>query len=61
MDGKKIVKIASGQQHSLALDDTGFVVCHPLSQFLMSYGLVLCMCGDTTGIVVLDLETKLTC
>ncbi|KAF9524401.1 regulator of chromosome condensation 1/beta-lactamase-inhibitor protein II [Crepidotus variabilis] len=25
MDGKKIVKIASGQQHSLALDDTGVV------------------------------------
>lgn len=26
MSGKKIVKIASGQQHSLALDETGFVV-----------------------------------
>lgn len=26
LDGKNIVQIASGQQHSIALDDTGYVV-----------------------------------
>ena len=28
LDGKKIVQIASGQQHSLALDSTGWVFAH---------------------------------
>lgn len=34
LDGKNIVQIASGQQHSIALDDTGYAVLLLIPVFL---------------------------
>ena len=35
-DGKKIVQIASGPQHSLAIDSTGYVVSHDIHSYRSS-------------------------
>ena len=62
LDGKKIVQIASGPQHSLAVDDTGYyyvrlfflILTFLTSPFFEAW----CMCGGTTAIVDLGWVTK---
>jgi alpha-tubulin suppressor-like RCC1 family protein len=62
LDGKHIVQIASGPQHSLAVDDTGYA---SFSSFVNSLGpddvcKVWCTCGATMDTADLDWEIKST-
>jgi alpha-tubulin suppressor-like RCC1 family protein len=62
LDGKNIVQIACGQQHSIALDEEGyghgFILRGVDSQFPPNA--VSCTYGATTAIVVWALGTRKT-
>ena len=61
LDDKKIVHIASGQQHSIALDEDGYAHGSNLGKHeLTVFSSGLYMSGDTMAIVVWALGIKKT-